>query len=179
MLKGENILLRPLRKSDIEKTIVWRNSIEIIELAQLNPFPKTVELESQWFERVLSAIDNRNIYFAVDEIVSKEFIGIIQLTNIDYISGTAIWGFIIGDKSKHGKGYSVEAPRLLFNYAFNILNLRKVFGYPLATNIATIRMHEKIGLFKQEGILKEHFFFNGNYHDVLILSIYKKDFIKD
>ena len=38
-------------------------------------------------------------------------------------------------------------------------------------------MHQKIGNFKQEGVLKQHVFFDGEYHDVLILSIFKEDFL--
>lgn len=177
MLEGKNIILRPLKRSDKEKTIQWRNNLEIIELAQLVRFPKTDEMEDAWFDNALTDTSNRNIYFALEEKKTKKFVGIIQLNQIDWISRTAIWGFIIGDKNDRGKGYSVEAPKLLFDYAFNILNLRKIFGYPLSNNHATIRMHEKIGIFKNEGVLKNHIYFNNKYYDVNILSIFKEDFL--
>ena len=177
MLTGEKIILRPLKIEDLEKTHEWRNNLELIKLTQGIRFPKTMEMDRDWFNQALNDKSNRNIYFGVDEISSGDFVGIIQLNNIDYISGTAIWGFIIGDNEKQGKGYSVEAPTILFNYAFNVLNLRKIFGYPISYNNATFRMHQKIGNFKQEGVLKQHVFFDGEYHDVLILSIFKEDFL--
>ncbi len=178
MLIGKNIILRPLKMGDIEKTHEWRNNLEFIKLTQGVRFPKTLEIDKEWFDNALNDKSNRNIYFGIDEIESNDFIGIIQLNNIDYISGTAIWGFIIGEKSKQGKGYSVEAPTLMFDYAFNYLNLRKIFGYPIAFNISTIRMHEKIGNFKEEGRLMQHVFYNGEYHDIIILSLFKEDFLK-
>lgn len=178
MLKGKNIILRPLRKTDIIKTMIWRNDIEIIKMAQLIRFPKTEELESTWYDHALNDKSNRNLYFGIDEIVTGEFVGIIQITDIDWVSGTGVWGYIIGDKDKRGKGYSKEAPMLLFDYAFNFLNLRKIFGYPVNFNQATLKMHEKIGNFKTEGCLKNHVFYDGKYHDVLILSIFKEDFNK-
>lgn len=177
MLIGENLILRPLKIDDIEKTHKWRNDLEIIKLAQGIRFPKTIEMEKDWFEGALNDKSNRNVFFGIDEIKTKDFIGIIQLTNIDLISKTAIWGFIIGDKVNHGKGYSVEAPRLLFDYAFNILNLRKIYGYPIANNPATLKMHQKIGNFIEEGRLKEQVYLDGIYHDVLILSLFKRDFL--
>lgn len=176
MLIGEKIILRPLKIEDLEKTHQWRNNIELIKLTQGVRFPKTLEMDKDWFFQALNDKSNRNIYFGVEEKETKEFVGLIQLVNIDFISGTAIWGYIIGDKENQGKGYSVEAPKLLFNYAFDILNLRKIFGYPVKYNDATLRMHEKIGAFKQEGELKKHFYFDGEYHDVLILSLFKEDF---
>lgn len=179
MLIGEKIILRPLKIEDLEKTHQWRNNLELIKLTQGIRFPKTLEMNRGWFDNVLNDKSNRNIYFGIDEIETNEFVGIIQLNNIDYISGTAVWGFIIGDKEKQGKGYSVEAPRLLFDYAFNVLNLRKIFGYPIAFNQATICMHEKIGKFIEEGRLKKHVFFDNEYHDVIVMSLFKEDYQKD
>ena len=178
MLVGEKIVLRPLKIEDLEKTHQWRNNLDLIKLTQGIRFPKTLEMDREWFLDALNDKSNRNIYFGIDEIKSGAFIGIIQLNNIDYISGTAIWGFIIGDKDNQGKGYSIEAPNLLFNYAFKILNLRKIFGYPIAYNEATLRMHQKIGNFVQEGVLNRHVFFDGIYHDVVIMSLFKEDFLK-
>lgn len=179
MLIGEKIVLRPLKIGDLEKTHQWRNNLELIKLTQGIRFPKTLEMDKDWFENALNDKSNRNIYFGVDEIETGDFIGIIQLNNIDYISGTAVWGFIIGDKNKQGKGYSVEAPNLLFNYAFKVLNLRKVFGYPIDFNKATLKMHQKIGCFITEGKLKNHVYFDGEFHDVLILSLFKEDYLKN
>ena len=178
MLIGENVILRPLKIEDLEKTHKWRNNLELIKLTQGVRVPKSLEMDREWFNNALIDKSNRNIYFGIDEIKTNEFVGIIQLNSIDYISGTAIWGFIIGEKDKHGKGYSVEAPNLLFQYAFNVLNLRKVTGYPIAFNNATMRMHQKIGNFIQEGELKKQVYFDGNYHNVLILSLFKEDFFK-
>jgi len=178
MLAGEKIILRPLKIEDLEKTHEWRINLKLIKLTQGVSFPKTTEMDRDWFNQALNDKSNRNIYFGIDEIETGDFIGIIQLNNIDYISGTAIWGIIIGDRDKRGRGYSVEAANLFFVYAFNVLNLRKIFSYLISFNDATFRMHQKIGNFKPEGILENHVFFDGNYHDILILSLFKDDYLK-
>jgi RimJ/RimL family protein N-acetyltransferase len=89
----------------------------------------------------------------------------------------ATWGFILGDKSKRGKGYGIEAPLLLLNYSFNVLNLRKIISYNVGFNKATLKMHHKIGPVKEEGCLKMHYYFNNKYWDVYILSFFKEDFL--
>lgn len=176
MLKGKNVILRPLKIEDLEKTHQWRNDLELIKLTQGIRFPKTLEMDKEWFDSALNDKSNRNIYFGIDEIKTNEFIGIIQLNNIDYISGTAAWGFIIGDINNRGKGYSIEAPKLLFDYAFNVLNLRKITGYRIAFNKAAYFMHQFIGGFVEEGRLKKHVYFDGVYHNVVVLSLFKEDF---
>jgi len=179
MLIGKNITLRPLKMEDLEETHKWRNNLELIRVTQGIRFPKSLELDKAWFEHALSDMSNRNIYFGIDENETEEYVGMIQMNNIDYISGTATWGFIIGDSSKHGKGYSTEAPKLMFDYAFSVLNLRKIFGYALDNNVASKKMHKKIGSVSDEGLLKKHVYFNDEYHDVRVLSIFREDYQKN
>jgi len=176
MLKGKKIVLRPLKIEDLERTHEWRNNIELIKLTQGIRFPKTMEMDKEWFDIALNDKSNRNIYFGIDEIISNEFIGIIQLNNIDYISGTCNWGFILGEINNRGRGYSIDAPELLFDYAFNILNLRKITGYRIAFNKAAYFMHQSLGGFIEEGILTKHVYFDNKYHDVIILSLFKEDY---
>jgi RimJ/RimL family protein N-acetyltransferase len=38
-------------------------------------------------------------------------------------------------------------------------------------------MHEKIGGFIEEGRLRKHVYFDGEYHDVVILSLFRENFI--
>tara|TARA_B110001452_G_C15228160_1_gene425615 strand:- start:615 stop:1172 length:558 start_codon:yes stop_codon:yes gene_type:complete len=178
MLIGENIKLRPLKMSDLEKSHEWRNNIEIIKMTQGIRFPKTFEMDKDWFDYTLNDKSNRHIYFGIDKLDNNEFVGIIQLNNIDYISGTANWGFIVGDKKNRGNNVSVEAPTLLFNYAFKVLNLKKLLGYTISLNRATFFMLLTIGNFKHEGTLKKQVFFDDKYHDVLIHSMFKEDFVK-
>jgi len=170
MLVGEKIILRPLKISDLEKVNLWRNNLELVKLTQGIRFPKTLEMDKAWFDRALNDTTNTNIYFGIDEIESKDFIGLFQLINIDYISRTAIWGYVIGEKNKQKLGYGTIAGQLILNYAFNVLNLRKIYSYNLVGNEGTLKMQKKLG-FGQEGMLKEHLYFGGEYHDVIILSI--------
>lgn len=58
-----------------------------------------------------------------------------------------------------------------------MLNLNKIIGYPILYNDATIKMHKSIGIFKEEGILNKHYYLNGEYHDILILSVFREDFM--
>ncbi len=179
MLKGDKVILRPLKFADIEKISEWRNDLETIQLAQYPRFPKTIEMDKEWFDMLLADRSNKNIYFGIDEIESKMFIGISQLNNIDYVSGTAIWGLVIGSKEKRGMGLGIESLKLLIDYAFGVLNLRKLFGYPLEKNVSTMGLHKKLNVIKEEGRLKQHYYFDGEYHDVLILSLFKEDYLSD
>jgi ribosomal-protein-alanine N-acetyltransferase len=176
MIKGNQVKLRLIKESDINAVNLWRNDLRNKILAQGFRLPVSLELDKVWYEEKIISGDNKNIYFIVAEISTDNPVGIIQLNNIDYISGTATWGFIIGEKSHRGKGIETEAPRLLLNYAYNILNLRKLVGYTLSIRPGIQRLFSRVGKVKEEGILKRHYFFNGIYYDVHILSFFKEDF---
>jgi RimJ/RimL family protein N-acetyltransferase len=178
MLTGKNIILRPLKRSDMEQTKIWRNDLETIRQAQLIRFPKTEEMEMEWWDHVLSDKNNKDIYFGIDEISTGDFIGIMQLNSIDWISRTCVWGLVIGDKKKRNLGYGTEACQIILGYAFNVLNMNKVYGFPVEYNQSTLKMHQKIGKIIEEGRLKNQVYFNNKYYDVLILSAFREDYIK-
>ncbi|MBA5247450.1 GNAT family N-acetyltransferase [Marnyiella aurantia] len=176
MLKGEKVILRPLKIEDLDKTHEWRNNLELVKLTQGIRFPKTKEMDREWFDYVLNDKSNRNIYLGIDEIESGEFSGIISLNTIDWISGTCTYGLIVGDNEKQGKGYTKEAAKLLFRYAFNVLNLRKIQAQIIAINRPAIILHKLMGGFKQEALFKEHIYADGKYEDMVIMALLKNDF---
>jgi RimJ/RimL family protein N-acetyltransferase len=134
-------------------------------------------MDKEWFDNALNDKSNKNIYFGVDEILTNEFIGIVQLNNIDYVSGTALLGFVIGDTKFRGKGYGFEFSCLIVSYAFLTLNLRKIITYNLASNDSTLSMQKKLG-FLQEGELKEHIYHDGKFYDVIILSLLRNKYLE-
>lgn len=173
MLLGNKVTLRPLRHDDIKETQKWRNDLDLIKNTQGIRYPKTYEMENEWFDFVLNDKNNRNIYFAIEIRETGTFIGIIHLNNIDYISRTGTIGIFIGDKEMHGKGYSSESVKLLLDYSGKYLDLRKILAYIISYNVPSIRMFIKIG-FKEEACLKKHVYYSGEYHDVIIYSYFLK-----
>jgi RimJ/RimL family protein N-acetyltransferase len=164
---------------DLEKTIHWRNNLDFIRMTQGIRFPKSLEMEKDWYQRILTDISNKNVFFGIEDNETKSLVGVTQIYDIDYVSSNAKWGIILGEKATHGKGYSHEALKLLFNYAFNILNLKKLNCFVLKMNIACLVMLQKLGNINEEGVLARHFYFDGQYHDVVILALFKEDFFNE
>ena len=171
MLKGNKIMLRPLKITDLEKTIQWRNDIELLKLTQGIRFPKTYEIEKAWFDNVLNDTSNKNIYFGIDEISTNNFIGIIQLNNIDYISRNSEFGIVIPELTNQGKGYAKDAMQLLFGYSANVLNLKKIYLKVIDINENARKLYINFG-FKEEGLLKEHVYYDKKFHDIYIMSLF-------
>lgn len=175
MLQSENLILRPLKSTDLLLINIWRNDFQLNKLTLGIRFPKSLEMDEQWLNKALSDISNKNVYLAIDELQTSEFIGIVQLSNIDWISRTADFGVNIGNRTKVGKGYGNECIKLFFKYVFQNLNLRKINLKVVQFNDNAIRLYKNIG-FQQEGLLKQEVFYENVYHDVIQMSLFSENF---
>ena len=84
-------------------------------------------------------------------------------------------GIIIGEPEQLGKGYGTEALMLLLGYSFDELNLHRVFLRVVDFNQRAIESYLKCG-FSKEGRLRDAIFLDGDYHDVVVMSILEEEF---
>ncbi|HOQ43026.1 MAG TPA: GNAT family protein [Smithellaceae bacterium] len=172
VISGKKVNLRPFQKNDARKTIAWRNASVIRFLAMMHPYPVTKEMEKEWLKGILHDTSNRCVTFAIETVAKHKLIGSFQLRDIQWIHRRAWLGIMIGDSEEQGKGFGSEAMRLGMDYAFKVLHLEKISLEVVRQNQRAINLYEKIG-FKREGLLKRHYYFDGGYHDVLIMSLIK------
>ncbi|HBX50585.1 MAG: hypothetical protein A2W98_01220 [Bacteroidetes bacterium GWF2_33_38] len=109
--------------------------------------------------------------------LNENFIGMIYLKNINWISRNCYFTIFIGEKVERGKNIGQQAMELTHEYVFNYLNMRKITLEVVKFNNSAIKLYQKMG-YKEEGILKEHFFFNNSFHDVCIFSIINNTTVK-
>lgn len=76
------------------------------------------------------------------------------------------------------KGIMAEALQKVINFGFQEMNLNRIEALVYPDNLASLNMLKKIG-FKQEGLLKEYALFNGEFTDLVMLSLLKNDYMKN
>ncbi len=168
--KGSKVILRPIEESDIPHFQKWMNDPEVTQYLR-TIMPVTLADERAWFERVSKSTSDK-LTLALVDIATEQLIGTMGLHNIDYISGTATTGSAIGDKKFWGKGYGTEAKMLLLEFAFNELNLRKVYSDVVAYNKRSLAYANKCG-YVEEARLPKHYYRKGKYWDKVILAVYR------
>lgn len=171
-LKGKNLYLRPMKKEDLEPFLIWMNDLEIAKQNN-DVFPMTKEDGESFYEELKGSDKRISLSICTNK---DEFIGTITLNNIKWKDGITTSGIFIGNKDYHNKGYGTEAKMIMLNYAFNTLNLRKIYSNVFAINKRSLKCQEKCG-YKQEGIRKEHVFVNGAYVDEIMLAVFKEDWL--
>jgi len=165
----DKINLRPPDKeTDLEKFLVWINNQEIIQFMS-RFLPVNHSQEEKWFNK-----EGEKEIVLVIETKEGMIIGDIGLHNIDYRNGTADLGIMIGDKNYWRQGFGYDAEMTLLKYAFNTLNLRKIIHCAFLLNRGSVNLAKKCGGI-QEGLLKKHIFSNNEYHNMVILAIFKEN----
>ena len=176
MILGERIRLRRNERADISRFVVWLNDPEVRRYLSMT-IPISMANEEQWFENMLK-LPAQEQPFAIEirktppeqETEEWQMIGNCSFMGVDHTARSAEVGLFIGDKSCWNKGYGTEVMRLLLSFGFGTLNLNRIFLRVDEDNQGGIRAYEKAG-FVHEGRLRKATYRDGQYHDVLIMSV--------
>ncbi|KXG76350.1 GNAT family N-acetyltransferase [Thermotalea metallivorans] len=171
MLQTERLILKLLDEEDEQCIVRWRNKINIIR--HLFSFKGTTFSEHRrWFEQYIKHQDRMEFIIMIKENGKK--IGTIGFNHIDYRNQKAEYGILIGEEEEQGKGYALEASRAFINYGFKELNLQKIYLKVFYDNDEAIKLYKKLN-FQQEGVLRKEIYKNGQFKDVVIMSVLKEE----
>ena len=93
---------------------------------------------------------------------------------VDHRAGRFMYGVSLGDEYKR-RGYAMEAVRLLLTFMFGERRFHKCEASVWAFNEPFLALHRKFG-FSEEGRLKDHEFFAGSRHDVVLFGMTAPEF---
>ena len=171
ILYGEFATLRELVESDAELTFHWRMSDRA---KYLSGNPGSIENQVVWIKsRPLNEFN-----FVILENSSQKPVGMLSLTSIDKFNLNAESSrFLIGDEEQcKGLPIAAESMLLLYIFAFEVLELHRIYGYISSENIQMIKWQKYMGM-KHEGILRDHIKSgNGTFVDAHLFGINKVEF---
>ncbi len=171
MIQGKKVRLRAVEPSDLPDYHRWLNDPKVIRHLELYA-PLSTPDEEAWYEAMRA--DASQSVFAI-ETETGQHIGNLALMRINWKDRSAELGIVIGDKSQWGKGYGQDAIRTLLDFAFDEMNLHRVYLRVHANHQLAINLYRKCG-FVKEGRLREDIYSEGQYHDVLVMSMLKREF---
>lgn len=167
--------LREIKKEDLQKINRWRSDNKLINCLGA-PFRYiNLDVDCIWYDSYLQN-RNTNIRCAIVEIEKEEnILGLVSLTNIDYINRSAELHIMVGDKENRGKGIGNFAITEILKHAFNNVNLNRIELQVLESNSYALKLYEKIG-FKNEGVKRQSVYKNGEFMNMINMGILKSEF---
>jgi len=165
-LEGEKADLRTLEQDDAEFLRNLNNNPEIRKYLGRVPRPKSVKQQETGISSKTESDDI--IQFIIES--EGDRVGTIAVFGINETYGSAEVGAFMIHPKYHGKGIGTEAMELILEYSFDNLNLHRIEGGYIESNTASKAVQEKFG-FKKEGRERDAVFRNGEYKDIIRMSL--------
>lgn len=166
--KGRRVILREIQSNDFG----WLYAISTASATGFRwryrgTTPRPEEFANQLWSQVLSQ-------YIVARADTGESIGLVVCYNPNFPDS---WAYLaaIGSPKFMGTGAMVEGVALFLDEVFRNWNFRKLYMEAPEFNVDQVRSGLG-GFFHEEGRMKDHHFYDGKYHDQLILALYRDEY---
>ncbi len=166
-LRGTRVQLRPIKAEDLPELLPWNRDEEINSLAD-GDYPVEMTAAQEWLKRIQG--DRYRKYFVI--VLDNQVIGDIELDHIAWRSGDAELRIRIGRKDLWNQGLGTDAVETILGYAFQRLNLNRIYLRVYAHNKRAIRCYTKSG-FRKEGRL------NTRFGKILLMRITVSEYLEN
>lgn len=170
-IKGNKVVLRAIEKEDNEFLRTMINDPELESNVIGWSFPTSKIEQEKWFEN--QVCDKKNLRFIIE--YENKAVGLATLTNIDWKNRKATHGIKLYGEDIKGKGIGTDTVRAIMKYAFEELQLNRLYSTIMKHNIASQRLYAKCG-WKEEGIFRQSIFKNNQYIDEIQIGVLKDDY---
>lgn len=168
-LRGEKIMLRLFQAEDADPLWAGINNSEMNRLTGTHA-TFTREAIDAYIARQIANDDDERASFIIALPDDSRALGEVVINEIDRDNNSANIRIALFDEADLGKGYGTDAMRLMVNYGFRQLGLHRIELGVYAFNPRAIRSYEKVG-FRVEGRLRDALYWEGDYVDMIIMSI--------
>ena len=143
-LAGVGVSLRLISAEDLTITLTWRNR-EDIRRHFIKSDIISWERHLSWWEEYLTK--NNDFVFIIEEREKlNRPVGQVSLYNIDLENHEAEYGrLMIGDNEARGKGLARRATELLITWAFNPLEIKRIYLEVFKDNTIAISLYRRCG----------------------------------
>jgi diamine N-acetyltransferase len=173
MLDGQHVRLRAIERDDLPVLHeLLDDDLEVMTRSSDEP-PRPVTLAGleQRFDEGLEEPNGSAMRFGIE--LDGELIGECGLHVIDHYRRSCHLGIALG-RAYWAKGLGQDALRTLIGFAFRDLGMHKVGLEVLADDERAVGAYRKVG-FVEEGRLRDHSWFEGAFHDALVMGILRDE----
>ena len=138
-LKGEKVLLRAIEKDDLEFLRSMINDEELERSVVGWSFPTSKYAQEKWYENQIA--DKNSIRLIAE--VDGERIGLASIQDIDWKNRNAMHGIKLFGSDVKRKGYGTDIVMTIMKYAFEELQLNRLYSTILEYNEASLALYRK------------------------------------
>jgi RimJ/RimL family protein N-acetyltransferase len=164
--KGGGVALSPALPDDIGNLFLWLNDAQAAQ-SDMPYRPVDCLVFKDWLDQ--QARQTSQVLFIIRSLQPPRAVGFVLFKNLSPVFRAAEIGVRIGDESDRGKGYGSAGLKLALDYAWDTLNLKRVWLTVFAGNSRAIASYARAG-FEQEGVMRQAAFVGGKWMDVAMMA---------
>jgi [ribosomal protein S5]-alanine N-acetyltransferase len=168
-LETRRLFLRPVSVNDAPDLFVARGDAETMRYWDWPPAASAGDIAQVIREHFREIDGGETQWWAVAHTPRGPAIGECDLSEIDYAHCRAEIGFLF-QRAQWGQGFAHEAMERVLRYAFEDLNLERLWARVHAGNDASVRLLARLG-FAPEGLLRGHVLRDGARRDCLLFGL--------
>lgn len=170
---GGLVRLRPLKDSDLQTLLTWRNDPRSLFLWSTYRaiLPDRESVEEFWAD-----LRSDKHVLLVAENGQSEIVGMVYSYNAQFVDGHCSVTTYVAEQFRD-RGYGIEIFGLFLDYLFSYFDFRKVYLDVYSYNRSSSRPIEKYG-FVEEGRFPEHRYHDGNWHEMIRFAVYRQQLPK-
>jgi len=174
-LESKRLYLRTLQAEDVEGAYPgWLNDRDVCQGNSHHVYPYTRQQAAAYVQHAATTLDE--LVLAVVLKDNNLHIGNVALQKLNWICRTAEFSILLGDRAEWGKGYGLEASRVLLHHAFTALNLTRVACATFHTNVAMRKLALSLGML-EEGVRRRAAYKDGRYLDTVEFGVLRDEFL--
>lgn len=130
--------------------------------------------QKQWFASLMKQKKSKRFYAVCTG--NDRFVGLVRMDEFDWTNRSVRVGCDV-ERTMRGKGYGTQIMEMIVEYCFRYLNMHRLWLLVLDTNAPARRIYAKVG-FREEGCYRQAIYRNGIYHDYILMSLLKPEYLK-
>jgi RimJ/RimL family protein N-acetyltransferase len=170
-LIGEVVRLEPLTTAVLDGYLVGLADPDVSRFTGSHEQFERAPIE-QWLATRADQHDRAD--WAVISIADGAFLGEAVINGLDTANSSANYRIWLGGPHIFGRGYGTETTRLVVDYALDVVGLHRLSLTVFTFNPRARRVYEKCG-FVVEGRRREVLYWDGAWHDELIMAVLASD----
>jgi UDP-4-amino-4,6-dideoxy-N-acetyl-beta-L-altrosamine N-acetyltransferase len=174
MILGRKVALLPFDEAHVPLVRRWVNQPDV-RAGTGTEGPVSDYEHRRWYERVMEDPTRRT--FVIGDAGSPDAmpVGLIGLSNLNLRSRTGEYWIYVGEAGSRRRGLAMEATILILDYGFNTLGLHRIYLHVMENNLPAANLYRKLG-FVQEGVARQHMFWQGRYLDMIQFAMLEDEF---
>lgn len=166
-LIGDKVYLRPTTPEDYSSIYVWQLASDP---QSTTCHPRILKTAAKSIEAFKSAEPKETAQtFTVVRKKDDTLVGMIRFFDLNNLNRSSELGLLI-DPDEQRKGFGADAMKVLIRYLFRYRGLNKVHAQTADFNDGAVALLNGLN-FQRDGALRQHYFYDGSFHDGYIYSL--------